>query len=472
MVGIAGAYFCAKRDFPLKKLLLSFASVPLCIPALLAALGYVGAFGMQGILNRTLVFLFDFRIRFLYSFSGVVFVQGFYNFPIIMKNVSDSWKSISSEKEDAARLLGTGKARIFFSITIFDLLPSICSSSIIVFLFCFFSFLIILLFGPANFSTLEVELYLRAQNLSEPQKAALIAATETLIALVFVTLFALIERRSEKNRGTMQEKNEAEPISKSSVNEKICFALFVIVVFVGFVLPFLMIFHNAFLSKLSQRGTLSSGKFSFGNFIWLFKRRTFLSSLQNTFSVGLRTSFFSCLIGFILSLVFFKSKNRFASKIFSFIPMSISTVVTGFLFLVIFRRGSVNLLVFAEVFLYWPYAFRQILNSMEKIPYEIQEASLVFCRSRFLRIVTIYAPLAKNAFFSSFFFCFALSAGDASLPLVLGIPRFSNIALDTYRLASAYRFNEACASGVLLFIMTTVLYAASTFFERRKFRGG
>lgn len=426
---------------------------------------------MQGVLNRTLITLFGLKnppIRFLYTFFGIVFVQGFYNFPIIMKNVSDSWKNISSEKEDAARLLGTSEKRIFFTITIYDLLPSICSSSIIVFLFCFFSFLIILLFGPANFSTLEVELYLRAQNLSEPEKAAIIAITETLIALIFVTLFALIERRSEKNKSSQENEIAPKRISKASMKEKIVFTLFIIVVFIAFVLPFLMIFHNAFLSKVSQKGSLSEKSFSIQNFVWLFRRKNFFSSLKNTFSVGLQTSFFSCLIGFALSLVFFKNKNRFVSKIFSFIPMSISTVVTGFVFLVIFRRGSVSLLVFAEVFLYWPYAFRQILNSMEKIPYEIQEASMIFCRSYILRIFTVYLPLSKNAIFSSFFFCFALSAGDASLPLVLGIPRFSNIALDTYRLASAYRFNEACASGVLLFILTTILYAASTFFERRK----
>ncbi len=325
-----------------------------------------------------------------------------------------------------------------------------------------------LLFGPANFSTLEVELYLRSQNLSEPQKAAIIAITETLIALIFVTLFALIERRSEKNKSSSESEIAPKRISKASVKEKIVFTLFIIIVFIGFVLPFLMIFHNAFLSKVSQKGSLSGKSFSVENFIWLFRRKNFFSSLKNTFSVGLQTSFFSCLIGFALSLFFFKNKNRFVSKIFSFIPMSISTVATGFVFLVIFRRGSVSLLIFAEVFLYWPYAFRTILNSMEKIPYEIQEASMIFCRSYILRIFTVYLPLSKNAIFSSFFFCFALSAGDASLPLVLGIPRFSNIALDTYRLASAYRFNEACASGVLLFILTTILYAASTLFEKRK----
>ena len=87
-IGIAGAFFSAKRSFPFRNVFLSFYAIPLCLPALLVALGYVSFFGMQGSVNSILTKIFHIKpVTFLYSFSGIVFVQGFYNFPIIMKNV-------------------------------------------------------------------------------------------------------------------------------------------------------------------------------------------------------------------------------------------------------------------------------------------------------------------------------------------------------------------------------------------------
>ncbi|MBP5696324.1 MAG: iron ABC transporter permease, partial [Treponema sp.] len=49
---------------------------------------------------------------------------------------------------------------------------------------------------------------------------------------------------------------------------------------------------------------------------------------------------------------------------------------------------------------------------------------------------------------------FAVSLGDATLPLVLAIPNFSTLALYTYRLAGAFRFNQACACAVLMIILS------------------
>ena len=62
---------------------------------------------------------------------------------------------------------------------------------------------------------------------------------------------------------------------------------------------------------------------------------------------------------------------------------------------------------------------------------------------------------------SAICFCFAVSAGDTTLPLVLAIPHFDTLSLFTYRLAGAYRFNEACASGVILGIICAGIFKLS-----------
>ena len=56
--GVAAAFFTANRSFPEKKILLSFSSVPFCIPTLLIALGFVSFFGLSGTLNSFLKSVF------------------------------------------------------------------------------------------------------------------------------------------------------------------------------------------------------------------------------------------------------------------------------------------------------------------------------------------------------------------------------------------------------------------------------
>ena len=466
-MGLTGSFFTARRSFPFKKLLLSFQAIPLCIPSLIAILGYVSAFGMQGIFNSFLMKLFKLEeppFNFLYSLKGLVFVQGFYNFPIILKSVHDSWRGGSTRLEKAARLLGAGEKRIFFTITLFRILPAICSSAIIVFLFCFFSFIIVLLFAPPLFSTLEVELYLCTKFLSSNQRALILALTESLTALLFVFLFAVLEQKGKKNRENTENKEELESIKGAPAIEKFFFVLYIFLITICFILPFLMIGIKAFFPLQSS--------FTITKFLWVIKRPAFCKSLLSSLYTGFFTGLLSTLLGFFTALSLFKNKNFSTAKVISFLPMTISSVLVGFIFLKIFRKGNPYTLIISQTVLYWPYAFRTCLNFLGKIPLSLLQAGELFTSGKAERLIRFYLPLEKRAVFASFFFCFALSIGDATLPLVLSIRGFSTLALDTMRYSSAYRFSEASASALILFLLTALLYFLKSLFEKKQKEGG
>ena len=66
--------------------------------------------------------------------------------------------------------------------------------------------------------------------------------------------------------------------------------------------------------------------------------------------------------------------------------------------------------------------------------------------------------MCKKGIFSALAFVFAISAGDASLPIVLNIPRFNNLALLIFDYASSYRFVESSAVAVVLSLMTGFVF--------------
>ena len=137
IIGVGAAYYTSHKKFAGRKFLLSLSAVPLCVPPLIVALGYVSFFGINGTVNTAL----NTSLTFLYSTTGLVLAQGFYNFPLVTGIVHDAWEQLPKENENAARLLGAGEGRIFFTITLRQLSGAIGAACIPVFLFCFFSFM-------------------------------------------------------------------------------------------------------------------------------------------------------------------------------------------------------------------------------------------------------------------------------------------------------------------------------------------
>ena len=140
LIGLPGAFLLARRRFPGKRLLAALSAVPFCVPPLIIAIGFVLYYGREGLLNRALMWMFGLAappIGFLYSFTGVVFAHGFYNFPIVMRLVADAWASAPKHHADAARLLGASEARILATISVTSILPALGSALALVLLMRF-----------------------------------------------------------------------------------------------------------------------------------------------------------------------------------------------------------------------------------------------------------------------------------------------------------------------------------------------
>lgn len=467
IAGLPAAFFCARRDFPGRKFLLSLSSVPLCIPPLIIALGYVSFLGNSGTLNRFLMSAFNFQeppVRLLYSLSGLVLAQGFYNFPIVMKTVHDAWTSLPVAEKESAKLLGASEFRIFRTITIHQLTPSIISSMTVVFIYCFLSFMLVLLFGGLGNSTLEVEIYKSARASLDFKTAGTLALIETLL-LTFVTIFyTFLEQNSSRLKG-ISSVLPSERKKLASLNELFVFIITSASIFVFFLAPLSGIFINAV--------TASSGSFSPAGFITIFRMKTFLPSLKNTFLTATATGIFCTITGTVYSVMlkFFEYKKSLSEKksvpsililkSFPMLPMCVSSVVTGVILIKIVRQGTFPYLILAQTFLSWPFAYRQIYSQMGKIPQTVLDSAAILSKNKLQTIFRVIIPMSKRGILSAFGFSFAISAGDTTLPLILAIPQFDTLSLFTYRLAGAYRFNEACASGLILGILCALIFEFS-----------
>lgn len=468
LIGLPAAFFCGRRNFPGRRVLLFLSVVPFCVPSLIIALGYVTFLGLNGGFNHFLMFIFGLKeppLKILYSFFGLIIAHGFYNFPLIMKSVGDAWEKLPCEQAENARLLGASEFRIFRTVTIYQLLPSIASSSLLVFIYCFLSFILVLLFGGVGNSTLEVEIYKAARASLNFKQAGFLALIETSILCVITALYCILEQKSSRAKG-ISTGIKAPRKNLSGLKEISIFILIILIIILFFISPLAGIIYNAFTSSRVGTGiTLAS-------FARVFRMKSFLPSVKSTVFVGISTGALCTLIGFSYSvfLKFYESKSKASGltrgsiffKILPMLPMSISSVVLGVLITMIVRRGNVACLIIAQSLLSWPLAFKMIYPVMTKIDNQTMDSAKLISRNWFDSVIRILLPVSRKGLISAFGFCFAVSAGDTTLPLVLAIPKFDTLSLFTYRLAGAYRFNEACASGVLLGLVCVIVFMLSS----------
>ena len=479
VLGLVGAFFCARRDFFGRRFLLSLSSIPLSLPPLLIALGFVMFFGASGQVNSFLMQAFKLSsppMLALYSPAGVIVAHGFYNFPIAMRACADAWGALDSELHDAAAMLGAKPFRIFRTVTFIQILPAVASSGIIVFLYSFFSFVIVLLFGGVGVNVLEVEIFQAARSTLDFARAARLAIVETAIAMLTVFAYALAEKRAAASR-SLGFAEAVRPRRKIRKAEVLPAALFALLIAFFLLAPLFCVAAGAF-AEGAQGYLARASKISFTlkNFAVLFTLRSFRSAIRNTVLTALAAAalsvatalFFACCVKAVDPL-----RKNVALRAAPLLPMAVSSIVLGFGLTRAMPQGTPAMLPLAQSALFWPLAFRQLSAALDSIPTEITEAARVLSPRGLYRVFSVYLPMAKRSLASAFGFCFAASCGDTSLPLVLSIPGFDTLSLYTYRLAGSYRFREACACGLVLAAVAIPVFAftaggASSSYKKKK----
>lgn len=455
-IGLPCAFFTARRNFTFRSFLLATASIPLCLPAVITALGYISAFGTNGFMTKFLALFFPAmeKSSFLYSLKGVVLVQGFYNFPLIMAGVSRIWSSLDGRPEECASILGAGKVRTFFYVTLPRLLPAVISSAVPVFIFCFFSFMIVLLFSPPGSSTMETAVFSLSRTKLDRSGAAVIALTETILALLFIALYTCSEKKFSAKKDSAGNCQEHE-LKKIRGLESIPAAFIFAVIMIFFFIPLASIIFDAFFEIRN-----SSVSFTLKYWKELFAMEGFLPSIKCTLILGFLTSLISTAAA--LTCALFLSERKIQGsfiKTLTLLPMAVSSVVLSQGFRYLAGTPGLFSLTAAQCALTWPFAFRVIYPAVAKVPEGVKESAAILS-SRLQSVFFVTIPYCAKAIRSSLALCFALSAADAAIPLVISVRNFSPLSLFTYKLISGYRFSHAAAAGLVLAALCMTLYAA------------
>ena len=290
---------------------------------------------------------------------------------------------------------------------------------------------------------------------------AIIALIETVTAMGIVFAYSYVIRKNQIGvEGLSFTRNVRSRIGGQAFETRSAraveiagFVVLGVLALLFFVGPGVAVLISSFTIKQNN-----AELFGLGLFRGLFGSATFWKAFLNSLLIGLCTSALCCFISFVYSVVI-RMKGKQQKVLFQLIPvlpMAISSVVTGWVLSLLFGGGNVVVLVLCQTLLFWPIGYKQIQNGMNQLTSDTQNAAFILSRGRFDCAMRFYLPSCRKVIFTAFCYCFAVSIGDATLPLVLAIPGFSTLALYTYRLAGAFRFNQACACAVVMILLAVV----------------
>ncbi len=195
-LGILAAWVLARGNFPGKALLDGIIHLPLVLPPVVIGYLLLVLLGRKGMLGAALYNTFG--ISFAFNWKGAAVASAVVAFPLLVRAIRLSIDSVDQGLEAAARTLGAGPVRVFFTITIPLVVPGILTGVILGFARSLSEFGATITFVsniPGETRTLPLALYTLTQVPGGDAGALRLCVISVIVAMLALMASEILARR-------------------------------------------------------------------------------------------------------------------------------------------------------------------------------------------------------------------------------------------------------------------------------------
>ncbi len=196
-LGILASWVLARGNFPGKTLLDGLIHLPLVLPPVVIGYMLLVLLGRKGLLGAILYE--NFGISFAFNWKGAAVASAVVAFPLLVRAIRLSIESVDKGLEDAARTLGAGPIRVFFTITIPLVVPGILTGVILAFARSLSEFGATITFVsniPGETRTLPLALYTLTQVPGGDAGALRLCVISVIVAMLALMASEILARRA------------------------------------------------------------------------------------------------------------------------------------------------------------------------------------------------------------------------------------------------------------------------------------
>lgn len=190
VLGLPLAWLLARVEFPGRRVVRALVTLPMVLPPVVAGVALLAAFGRKGLLG-------ELGLELAFSTLGAVLAATFVAAPFLIVTLEAALERVDRQLEDAAATLGATQTRIFFTVTLPAIRPSLLAGLALSWARALGEFGATITFAgnyPGRTQTLPLAVYETMQ--SDPDAALAIA-----LILLLVSLGLLVALRGQLGGG-------------------------------------------------------------------------------------------------------------------------------------------------------------------------------------------------------------------------------------------------------------------------------
>ncbi len=451
------AYMISHYTFPGKRLAYSLSLIPFVLPSIIVVVCMISFYGKSGLLNSILGT--DFNL--VYNFRGIVLAHVFYNFSLAIRIISTAWSSIDRRFREAAESLGERPLGLFVRVTLPLLAPAIVSAFVLIFIYCFLSFGIILVFGGVRFSTIEVAIYQETYVNLDLITAAVYATLQLGLSVGFL---ALASRAIGRARVARSGSECVLPSLAAASRVGRVFMTAYAVAAVVFVL-------GPILTMVARALTNADGAFSIEGFRQLLVpgaadrnvegilRSTIPGVIWRSIAIAAASGTLIFLLAAALALSL-RGKRPSSFESFLQLPMAMSfvTVSLGLRFVWGATIAPAALVVLGQFFIGFPLVFRILRTGVDELGDGLVRSAEILGASRWAVLRDVEVPLLRRTLLNGYAYALALPFADLTVVLAAGRGRIATFPVAIYRLIGFRSFDLALALAVIYILICLGLF--------------
>ena len=457
-LAIPFSVFFSKYSFFGRKAILTASDIAFALPAILCVLGFVIFYGNNGILNNILISLglIEDKIKFLYSFPSVIMAHVYLNFPVAFSLITSALAGMDEKEEMASKLLGKSNFYTFIRITIPKVKGTIISAFILIFLFCFPSFLIVMsLGGSPKYYTIEAEIYRRTYTDVNTVSSSSLA----LFSFIIMSLLLLISGYGREEKKASRSKRI---IKKAKGWKKLEAFVLSCLIFLFLAPPLLSIVYRAFFTK--------DGSFTLKAWIDIASSSptgagTGMEAILNSLLIAFLSSSLAVSLSTAISISAVRRKSRIIPLLTS-LPMAAGSVSLGLGFAFLSTRLpyksiyiSYILVILAHLVVVMPFTVRTIMPGAKRIPNTLPLASMCLGKGCYSSYRKVEKPMLKSYRRRAFAFAFALSLGEVNATMALAEGKVTTLPILIYKMINQYNYQGASALAIILLTTAIIVFA-------------
>lgn len=441
--------------------LIRLMAVPMGLPVLIGALGLIGIWGRQGIVNDLLVALGSPERFSIYGLSGILIAHVFFNLPLAARLMLASLERIPAEYWRSSASLGMEGFSVFRFIewpVLWRVIPGIAG---LIFMLCATSFTLVLVLGggPAA-TTIEVAIYQALRLDFDPARAVSLAFLQIGVTAAILAAMALFPAPSDPGStlGGSARRFDGHSPGARFID--------------GLVIAAAALFLGLPLGQVLMAGLRS-------DLVGLISDGAVLAAAATSLAIGSSAALVSVAVGIAVirarAALVRSRRPALAARALSALLAAVSSLVllvptavlaTGW-FLVLRAQGEVAryapiVVVGINALMALPFAMRVLVPAFEA--HRLRNGRLAdgLGISGFARLRLIDWPVLRRPVFTALSFAMALSLGDLGAVALFGSENLTTLPWLIYSRMGAYRSQDADGLALLLGLVCLLLALAGT----------